>query len=309
MATHIINQISGYENVMNIIELKGVDFQDSSLQKKYLVTTSKNYKEIINIISLQSLEDKMVEAEILKQCKKLGVPVTIPTRIEQISDELAYTISPYIEGDDVGSVCTDLNEVELYQLGFEAGKYLRKMHQIAAPITLPPWHERSMAKHNRYVIDYKNCGFLYPDAEKINIFIENHKGALEQRPSTFQHDDYHLRNIITKDKKIVGIIDFDNRDYGDPYFDFVKLGLFTRNKSIDFAVGQVMGYFENNIPDDFWLLYSIYCGMTVFSSIVWSLRVFPSGFANMIEKLNTLVDDHDCFEQTVPKWFAEYLFE
>lgn len=56
-----------------------------------------------------------------------------------------------------------------------------------------------------------------------------------------------------KDKKYAGVIDFDNYDWGDPYHDFVKVALASKVDSVPFSIGQIDGYFNHEIPEDFCL--------------------------------------------------------
>lgn len=108
-----------------------------------------------------------------------------------------------------------------------------------------------------------------------------------------------------KNKQYVGVIDFDNFDWGDPFHDFVKVALFQREMSIPFSIGQIKGYFNGEIPMEFWRLYSIYAGMVVFSSVVWSLRFSPGQLNEMISRLYILLEDHQYFDILMPKWFEQ----
>ena len=127
---------------------------------------------------------------------------------------------------------------------------------------------------------------------KLLIISRCNAHYLKVRPNQFQHDDFHLENIILKDKKYAGVIDFINFDWGDPFHDFVKVSLFSRETSIPFSVGQINGYFNHNIPEDFWRLYSIYAAMAIFSSVVWSIKKSPQQLDKMIERIYVVLEDH-----------------
>jgi aminoglycoside phosphotransferase (APT) family kinase protein len=64
---------------------------------------------------------------------------------------------------------------------------------------------------------------------------------LKNRPNQFQHDDFHLKNIIVQDKHYVGVIDFNGYDWGDPLHDLVKVALFSREVSILIPRGKFSG--------------------------------------------------------------------
>lgn len=126
---------------------------------------------------------------------------------------------------------------------------------------------------------------------------------LKSRPNRFQHDDFHLENIIVRDARYVGVVDFNGYDWGDPIHDFVKIALFARDISIPYSIGQIEGYFNGRIPEEFWNLYAVYVGMTVFSSVVWTLLAAPHMLDDMLERLTIVLEDHNNFELSKPIWF------
>ena len=160
-----------------------------------------------------------------------------------------------------------------------------------------------MQKHYRYLEGYKKCGIKIHNDDKVVDFIESNSHYLKNRPNQFQHNDFHLENIILKDKKYVGVIDFNNYDWGDPFHDFVKLALASRVDSITYSVGQIHGYFTYKIPEDFWRLYSIYTAMVIFSSIVWSINKSPEQLEKFIERAYVILEDHKNFELLRPTWY------
>ncbi|MED2605015.1 aminoglycoside phosphotransferase family protein, partial [Bacillus thuringiensis] len=190
-----------------------------------------------------------------------------------------------------------------YDIGIEAGKDLAKMHTYEAPNDILPWHERAMKKHSKYVEAYKTCGIKIKNDDKIIKFIDENEMYVKDRPNRFQHDDFHLENIIVRDGKYVGVVDFNGYDWGDPLHDFVKIALFARDISIPYSIGQIEGYFNRRIPEEFWKLYAVYVGMTVFSSVVWTLRAAPHMLDDMLERLHIVLEDHKNFELSKPSWF------
>lgn len=180
------------------------------------------------------------------------------------------------------------------------------MHQYFAPKHISPWYERKATKHQRYMDEYLNGGVRVRHDDKIISFIEQNMKYMEHRPNVFQHNDFHVGNIIVKDKRLSGIIDFNRYDWGDPIHDFLKVGIFSREVSIPFSNGQLKGYFQNEQPGEaFWRLYSLYLAMCVFSSVVWTLKVTPGSMDEMLDKIYTFLEDHDYFERMKPKWYQE----
>ena len=125
--------------------------------------------------------------------------------------------------EDAKKLLPTYSPKEQYDIGIEAGKDLAKMHTYEAPNNILPWYERAMKKYSKYVEAYKTCGINIKNDDKIIKFIEENEIYLKNRPNRFQHDDFHLENIIVRDARYVGVVDFNGYDWGDPIHDFVKL--------------------------------------------------------------------------------------
>ncbi|EPY06294.1 hypothetical protein PAALTS15_16301 [Paenibacillus alvei TS-15] len=106
---------------------------------------------------------------------------------------------------------------------------------------------------------------------------------MRHRPNLFQHDDFHVGNLIIKDNQLSGVIDFNRFDWGDPIHEFLKVGMFSSEVRIPFSIGQIRGYHKDSEPDDlFWRLYSLYLAM---------------------DKIDRVLEDHDYFRLLKPKWY------
>ncbi|MFC3800480.1 hypothetical protein [Cohnella sp. GCM10012308] len=99
---------------------------------------------------------------------------------------------------------------------------------------------------------------------------------------------------------------FNRYDWGDPIHELVKVGIFSAEVSVPFSVGQIQGYSEREPDDEFWKLYSLYLAMTLISSVVWCLKVKPDELDSMLMKIHKVLDDHNNFVLTVPKWYGQY---
>lgn len=298
MDTRLFQKIHILQDAKGMKELS----KGFSEDKKYVVTLVNDEKVLLRVGSAHTYERKKVEFQILHEMQKCNVHAPKPIEIGLL-EEACYSIVSYVEGEDAKIALLACTPAEQYNIGVQAGEDLARMHTYEAPKEIGVWYERAMAKHRRYLDEYEKCGVTIEQDEKIIRFIDTYAHYLENRPNRFQHDDFHLENIIVKDNAYAGIIDFDGYDWGDPLHDFVKIALFAREISIPYCIGQIDGYFQGEIPDNFWILYSVYVGMTVFSSIVWSLKVAPHVFDNMMERLRIVLDDHQYFDLMQPKWF------
>ncbi|MEN2767408.1 phosphotransferase [Ornithinibacillus sp. 16A2E] len=276
-----------------------------STDQKYIVHANGN-KYLLRVGASADYKKKQQEFHTLKGLQNLRVRCPKPYEIKNIETQnISYTIYAYIDGKDAKEIIHTFSDKEQYHLGIDAGKELYKLHQYAEIPSVEAWESRILKKHYQYLQAFQSCGIKIKQVEKIIDFIEENKQYLIERPNRLQHDDFHLGNIILSDRKFSGVIDFDNLDWGDPIHDFVKVGLFVRGESIPFSIGQVHGYYNFQVPESFWRLYSIYMAMVIFSSVVWTIRFVPDQLDEMMERLNVILEDHQYFELWKPLWYQE----
>ncbi|MED2204107.1 phosphotransferase [Bacillus thuringiensis] len=294
------NNIQIVKDAANIEEIS----KGFSPDKKYVITNANNEKYLFRTGDIKEYERKKIEFQILNEMVKRNVQVQRPIEIGILEEEgVCYSIFSYLEGEDAKKLLPTYSPKEQYDIGIEAGKDLANMHTYEAPNDILPWHERAMKKHSKYLEAYKTCGIKIKNDDKIIKFIDENEMYVKDRPNRFQHDDFHLENIIVRDGKYVGVVDFNGYDWGDPLHDFVKIALFARDISIPYSIGQIEGYFNRRIPEEFWKLYAVYVGMTVFSSVVWTLRAAPHMLDDTLERLTIVLEDHKNFELSKPSWF------
>ncbi|HDR3886639.1 TPA: phosphotransferase [Bacillus cereus] len=294
------NSIQIVKNAANIEEIS----KGFSPDKKYIITTTDDEKYLLRAGNIKEYERKKIEFQILKEMQKRNVQAQRPIELGMLEEVgLCYSVFSYLEGEDAKNLLPTYTPREQYNIGIEAGKDLATMHTHEAPKDILPWYERAMKKHRKYLEAYKTCGIKIKNDDKIIKFIDENEMYVQNRPNRFQHDDFHLENIIVRDGKYVGVIDFNGYDWGDPLHDFVKIALFARDINIPYSIGQIEGYFNGRIPEEFWKLYAVYVGMTVFSSVVWCLRAAPHMLDDTLERLTIVLEDHKDFELSKPIWF------
>ncbi|MFK3937402.1 aminoglycoside phosphotransferase family protein [Alkalihalobacillus sp. NPDC078783] len=283
-----------------------------STDYKFMVRFELEPPLILRVGQSDSLQSRQQEANILLSLDQKGVICPSPVGSGYLASlDMTYQLNSYLEGEDAEIILPTLSDKEQYKIGYKAGEQLAHMHTLKAPHHIVAWENRAITKHETYLMHYKNLSKKVPNDEKLMDFITSNQHLLKGRPNYFQHDDFHLKNILIKDQQFAGTIDFNGYDWGDPYHDFVKISLFSRQTSIPFSIGQIHGYFQNHIPELFWTLYSVYTAMTVFSSVVWSIRVAPEQLDEMLGRLETVIQDHSSFKSVIPSWFcdAEPLFK
>ncbi|AWB44519.1 aminoglycoside phosphotransferase [Paenibacillus sp. CAA11] len=265
---------------------------------------------LLRIYEQRLVARKQEEFKILQELhERHDVRCSRPLGIGMLSGlGLGYMLLTYIEGEDAVDELPRLSKGQQYDIGYDAGSQLRRMHQIQAPDSVAAsWAQRSLAKHRKYVDEYSQTETKIERGDRVLGFIEEHLHLLQHRPVSLQHDDFHTGNLIIKDGCLAGIIDFNRFDWGDPYQEFMKTGMFSSEVSIPFAVGQIRGYFQGREPDElFWTLYSMYIAMCLISSVVWIKKVKPEETGIMMEKINRVLADHNDFQAVIPQWYSNY---
>lgn len=276
-----------------------------SSDQKFVAQLFGGQTYLLKLFDLEDNAAKHAEFAVLRKMKELGVICSQPIEIGKLETlQSGYMILTFIEGNDAREELPQYTENEQFVIGVEAGKELLKMHQYKAPEHIPPWYERKVKKHRSYLEAYKACGVKVKEDKKVISFIEENLGIIKNRPNFFQHDDFHEGNIIVKDRQLAGVIDFNRFDWGDPIHDFLKIGMFSKETSVPFSIGQIAGYHGNKEPQEiFWRLYSLYLAMSVFSSVVCTLKIVPEEMNQMLNRIHGFLEDHLYFENLVPTWY------
>ncbi|MCW1241925.1 aminoglycoside phosphotransferase family protein [Bacillus pretiosus] len=290
-----LSSLKGYSSVKKIENGYSPD-------KKFIVTTKKN-KYFIRLSDLKHNEKRNFEFSLLKELEKYDVQTNKAIEYTLANDKnLSVMVLSYIEGKPASEIITDLSDTEQLNLGFAAGKELRKIHQLNIHKNIN-WEEVQTKKFTYYLNEYKKDSFQVIKEHKILNFIDNNFHLLKHRPITLLHDDFHLGHIITLNNSFNGIIDFNGYDFGDPYHDFYNLSLFSRRLSIPYCIGQVNNYFLNEPDDMFWRLYALYAAMNIFSTIVWTKKYDEQSFDDALERIDFILQDHDYFIFDKPLWY------
>ena len=264
-----------------------------SADEKY-VALNGDEQVLVRLFEGKFQEKKQQEFELLRELERLGANTI---RAIEIGD--GYMVTSFIEGEDAEDVIASLSTEQQYAVGRDASYDLRKIHSINA--TSNEWYDYQLAKYERYVKRYNELRLNVPHDSQIIRFIDQRLPLMKDRPSVLQHDDFHLSNLIILHNQYAGAIDFGRFDWGDPVFDFIKLGMFSSEKSIPFAIGLIEGYYDGEPPEQFWELYAMYLAMNVFAGIVWGHQLNDNG--NMQRHVTRFINDHEGFTTSIPKWY------
>lgn len=239
---------------------------------------------------------------IQQKAAALGVPMCRPVACGWCREGF-YSIQTWIEGRDAEEVIPGLSDAQQYACGLEAGRILKIIHSIPAPDTQPEWETRFNAKMNRKIEMYNECPVNFDGAEDLIAYIEANRHLLKGRPQSFQHGDYHIGNMMIENDRIV-IVDFDRYDYGDPWEEFNRITWCAQSSPL-FATGMVDGYFDGEVPMEFWRLLALYISSNMLSSIPWAVPYGEQEIQTMLRQARDVLDWYDHMRNPVPTWYSK----
>jgi aminoglycoside phosphotransferase (APT) family kinase protein len=100
------------------------------------------------------------------------------------------------------------------------------------------------------------------------------------------------------------IIDFDRCDFGDPWEEFNRI-VWSAQASPLFASGIVDGYFDNNVPQEFWRLLALYIGSNLLGSLPWAVQFGEDEVKTMLGQAEQVLNWYDDMNRIVPAWYKD----
>lgn len=273
-----------------------------SCDKKYCVTTTDGVKYLLRVTPKEKSENRAEMFRMQQQVAALGVPMCRPIEYGSC-DEGVYTVQTWVDGKDAEEIIPHLNDFEQYSYGLEAGRILKVIHSIPTPENQPDWEQRFNAKIDRNIKMYNDCPVKFDGAEDIRVYIESNRFLLSNRPQYYQHGDYHIGNMMIEKNKIV-IIDFDRYDFGDPWEEFNRI-VWCAQASPMFASGIINGYFDNEVPLEFWKLLALYISSNMLSSIPWAIPFGESEVNTMINQAKDVLSWYNNMQNPIPTWYIK----
>lgn len=271
-------------------------------EKKYYIETFAGEKYLMRLTDLSQYNRKKIEYETLKNVS--GINLNKPLHIGAYDKKnMTFTVYSWVEGKDLNDVLPAVSEEEQYQLGIQSGKLIKQLHQVQLPVKVKQWDERFNDKLDNKIKNYEACEIKISGMEGIIGFINKNRDLLKSRPQTFQHGDYHVGNMIINDHNEIGIVDFSRYDFGDPWDEFSRIAWCVQI-SPAFACGQLDGYFDNNIPEEFWRLLAIYIGSNQLSYIPWAAKFGETELQSAIKQTQDVLNWYGGSNEYIPHWYT-----
>ena len=273
-----------------------------SCDEKYCVTGREGTKYLLRITPEEKSRGRKEMFRIQEEAWTRGVPMCRPLAFGECEGGV-YTLQSWIEGEDAETAVPLLADARQYALGLEAGRILKKIHSIPVPEGCGDWESRYGAKLERKLELYRECPIHYEGGERFIEYIRENRHLLRGRPQCCQHGDYHIGNMMLEAGEL-RIIDFDRCDYGDPWEEFNRI-VWTAQAAPLFASGMVNGYFDGQVPEEFWRLLALYIAGNTLSSIPWAIPFGKGDVETMLKQGREILEWYDGMERVVPSWYFE----
>ena len=284
----------------SIVERRLVD-KGWSGDQKYCVTTTDGSKYLLRITTPERAHRFHLGYLRMQEAAALGIPMCLPIEFGE-SDEGTYAIHSWIDGTDAEETIPTLSKEKQYAYGLDAGRILKKLHSLPAPAGVTPWAERFNVKIDRKIKMYAECPLKYDDGELFLAYLAENRYLLSDRPQTYQHGDYHIGNMMIDKDGGLTIIDFDRDDFGDPWEEFNRI-VWCAQASPAFASGMVDGYFDAEIPMEFWKLLALYISSNTLSSLPWAISFGEKEIQTMRKQATEVLLWYDNMRNPVPSWY------
>lgn len=271
--------------------------------QKYCAVDTSGRKYLLRISSMDQLEAKRLEFEQMKRVAGLEIPMCLPLEFGICGDGV-YSLQSWVDGEDLESQLPELSDTLQYAYGQHAGQILKKIHTIPAPIDQLDWEERFNRKMDYKIRKYLECSIHYDNGDAFIMYIQENRHLLKGRPQSYQHGDYHVGNMMLDRDGQLRIIDFNRNDYGDPWEEFNRI-VWCAQSSPLFATGMVDGYFDGQVPLEFWRLLALYIASNTLSSIYWAIPFGQAEVDAMLKQGKDVLEWYDQMRNPVPTWYRE----
>lgn len=274
-----------------------------STDQKYKIITNSGEVLLLRISSIDNFEDKKKEYEIITKFSKLGFRMSMPIQFGVCNaGQNVYMLLSWVEGVDVEEMLPTLSLEAQYQLGYQAGEILRKIHSMDVDDSDIP-SKTKVEKKLRQLSLYEASDVRIENDENIIRFVKENIDYIWKQKPTYLHGDFHPGNLIYTPDGSIGVIDFNRWGVGDPYEEFYKLQSFGREISNPYCIGQIDAYFDKRVPDEFWRALAVYVAHASLYSIKWAEKFGQEEIDGMRKRCLQALEDYDYFERIVPGWY------
>lgn len=271
------------------------------MDTKYLVRNSDGEKLLIKITDSNIMQINR-EQTVLDLVVNSGISCHRMLDFVELKGNQSLKIYSWLDGITLEEALHNCSVKEQYDFGLEAGKILKAIHSI--PVENPILIDNYYISSQKHYFDMNSiCDSSI--IERIQKYVCDFEIETTERFSSILHGDFHAGNIVANNQKI-SVIDWSQISIGDAWKD---LGRIVVSASIcpPFAIGQLNGYFDEIIQNEFWEILKFY----IFNDFLGLLNCYQSNFVNaevFLKKQYDIIKNQyfvNGSELLVPKFYKE----
>lgn len=280
----------------------------ASPDKKYYIETTDRERLLLRVADIAEYDRKKAEYGMMKRVYELGVLTPKPIEFGLCDNgKNVYSLSGWMDGEDVETALPHMSEAEQYSVGLKAGEILRKIHTLPAPDDAEPWGVRFRLKVQKRVDLYNTHNLKSENGEKIIKYLADRQYLLDGRPQTFWHGDFNVGNHMIMSDGQIGTIDYNywNLDHGDPWWEFVLIP-WGKEPPAHYFTGIINGYFNNVPPCEFFNMLSYYFACDALSALCYTfLGTEPCEPEDGRRHMENILRWFDNMKNPVPTWYLK----
>ena len=288
---------------MNWASVEPVD-KGWSADKKYHIKTFSNEHLLLRLSGIEEYDKKKKEFEIIEKYATLGFRMSMPIEFGACNgNQNTYMLLTWLEGCDLEMALPQLSENEQYQLGWQAGVILKKIHSVPLEeeeVPIKTKKEKKLLQLSKY----EESGLRIPNDEIAIRYVKENIDQIWRKSPAYLHGDFHPGNLIYMQDASIGVIDFNRWEVGDPFEEFYKLESFGIESGIPYCIGQIDAYFDDSMPMDFWVANAVYVAQASLFSIKWAEKFGQQEIDGMVARAKRAFADFDDFKKIIPYWYS-----
>ncbi len=197
-------------------------------------------------------------------------------------------VTDWLDGEDISGTPSE---------AYQVAEILKFIHSQKASVKHHKLHYKLELKRYLLYLTVKKVDFMHKQ-EIISYLLNN--SALCRKECSLTHMDVHRRNFIIDSNDIVRLVDYENLCITDPWRDFVYACFFHDREENLFWEAVINYYFNDNIPEEFWITMKYYCYLHLLRMIICEHQ---KGNYETIDRLvKSIWGNWNCNNCNLPKW-------
>lgn len=273
-----------------------------SVDKKFRVRNRQGDEYLLRISPMECYQKRRQDYDYTLRFLPLGLPMCVPIEFG-ICDEGVYSLQKWIEGIDLLELLPSLSYGGQYTYGMETGRTLNRLHKLPVPEHLDSWESVFCQKAEEIIGRYQKSPVQFPKAQILINFIRENTHYVVGRPRVYLHGDYHVGNLMKGEDGKLYMIDFSSGICCDPWMDFGCIAV-SASECPGFACGMIDGYFDGDIPAQFWMLLAVYTCCQILRFFTSSRRIQILSCRQKILSLSeNMLHWYDNMHLAIPTWY------